>query len=587
MNYKNKNLIPIFLILGFLFFSQPIYAETITKTLYAWARDQAGNISTPLSDTIDITLPAEPTNTYYVSSSQGSDTNNGTSPSTPWKTIHKVNTPYPSVLKPGDAVLFKRGEIWLNEDHLVPHSGNTTSKFTYGAYGNGTKPIIQFKPSITGWNISSNWTQSGNAWEINFTAHPYRLWLSGLEVMSNKDINVSSTHPYYWGENKLYVYSSTNPATTFTNIEWHGGDYPVYAVSAQHDIVIKDLDLRGGTTTIAMHGCDNWIIENNDIGRDSHGFGIGSFPLVSTQKSSNNNIVRNNNFDTGASGIWGWEAKHTEDGIGLYYGSNNWQVYNNIFKNWGHNGIYLVNLNPSYTVSNNSIHDNYITAPDIDYGRAFGADGIIGTMSGNEVYNNIFYDLPTQSQLDSEGLKFHHNIINKVRDVAFRPTIGRGLALEGYSSTVPQNMEIYNNIIANCDDPGIRMGTGGIPRQGNLIRNNIIYNCDSSSSYQIFVNPDPANLDNTWQNNLLYKSGVTNLISFKGVVYDVSGWNARNGTNGDVIENNITGDPLFVDAANGDFHLRSGSPAINAGINIPGLNYNGSAPDIGVYESNY
>ncbi len=55
MNYKNKNLIPIFLILGFLFFSQPAYAETITKTLYAWARDLAGNVSLSLNDSVEIT----------------------------------------------------------------------------------------------------------------------------------------------------------------------------------------------------------------------------------------------------------------------------------------------------------------------------------------------------------------------------------------------------------------------------------------------------------------------------------------------------------------------------------------------------
>ena len=43
---------------------------------------------------------------------------------------------------------------------------------------------------------------------------------------------------------------------------------------------------------------------------------------------------------------------------------------------------------------------------------------------------------------------------------------------------------------------------------------------------------------------------------------------------------------MFVDADNGDFHLQSNSPAIDAGVNV-GLPFKGNAPDVGAYESNY
>jgi hypothetical protein len=64
---------------------------------------------------------------------------------------------------------------------------------------------------------------------------------------------------------------------------------------------------------------------------------------------------------------------------------------------------------------------------------------------------------------------------------------------------------------------------------------------------------------------------------------------------------NINVDPMFVDTANGDYNLKQGSPCIDKGIQdtmivynngqdtifIPELSYNGNAPDMGAYESEY
>ena len=47
--------------------------------------------------------------------------------------------------------------------------------------------------------------------------------------------------------------------------------------------------------------------------------------------------------------------------------------------------------------------------------------------------------------------------------------------------------------------------------------------------------------------------------------------------------NNTNVNPLFVDAATGDFHLQSTSPCIDAGTDI-GLPYAGTAPDMGCFE---
>ncbi|MFA5764503.1 MAG: hypothetical protein WC915_06880, partial [archaeon] len=71
---------------------------------------------------------------FYVNATTGSDSNAGTSPASPWKTVSKVNS-YTS-FQPGDGILFERGKTW-REQLIVPRSGNATNYITFGAYGSG------------------------------------------------------------------------------------------------------------------------------------------------------------------------------------------------------------------------------------------------------------------------------------------------------------------------------------------------------------------------------------------------------------------------------------------------------------------
>ncbi len=68
--------------------------------------------------------------TYYIASN-GSDSNSGTSASSPKKTYNSVK----GILKSGDVVLFRRGDIFRGQMRLI-------SGVSYGAYGSGIKPRI-------------------------------------------------------------------------------------------------------------------------------------------------------------------------------------------------------------------------------------------------------------------------------------------------------------------------------------------------------------------------------------------------------------------------------------------------------------
>lgn len=78
----------------------------------------------------------KPTGTIYYVSAEGDDSNDGLSPQSPIRTIDKVNA---LELKPSDAVMLRRGDIWRGR--ILTKAG-----VTYSAYGKGEKPRIYGSP---------------------------------------------------------------------------------------------------------------------------------------------------------------------------------------------------------------------------------------------------------------------------------------------------------------------------------------------------------------------------------------------------------------------------------------------------------
>lgn len=75
--------------------------------------------------------------TYYVSPS-GSDSNSGTSPSSPWRTVKQVNE---ATLAPGDGVLFEGGATFPDETLMPSASGAAGSPIIFGSYGQGNATL--------------------------------------------------------------------------------------------------------------------------------------------------------------------------------------------------------------------------------------------------------------------------------------------------------------------------------------------------------------------------------------------------------------------------------------------------------------
>src|SRR5579884_4165196 len=76
---------------------------------------------------------------FYVDSVAGSDSNNGLSASTPWKSLNKVNQ---GTYQAGDHILLKAGSVWTGQQLIPKGSGTSGNPIYIDMYGSGNKPLI-------------------------------------------------------------------------------------------------------------------------------------------------------------------------------------------------------------------------------------------------------------------------------------------------------------------------------------------------------------------------------------------------------------------------------------------------------------
>lgn len=120
----------------------------------------------PINDR-NVTPGANPygaTNYYIACTGNNNDSNNGTSPNTPWATLSRLDSAK-YTLQPGDIINLQRGCKFRGMLHVV-RSGTVDQPIEYRAYGSGPAPIISGMNRVT-----ETWTaHSGNIWKTNIGA---------------------------------------------------------------------------------------------------------------------------------------------------------------------------------------------------------------------------------------------------------------------------------------------------------------------------------------------------------------------------------------------------------------------------------
>jgi hypothetical protein len=250
-------------------------------------------------------------------------------------------------------------------------------------------------------------------------------------------------------------------------------------------------------------------------------------------------------------------------------------AWNKGFGNRGPSGGIRLNGNAVVTAVNNHIHHNVVN------------DGDGGAISADRSTLRAYANTMVHNQARSGGALRFANNVNAIVDgnvIAENDVSGSGGGASIYNSVVT----FTNNVIAfnsgdddwNGDGLFIRDTDSDVRIVNNTIVSNTAEGIEAGDGAQVLV----RNTIVAGNRGGIHNHQESATISADHNVLWENGWNVYTGT-GD-----IEADPLFMDAANGDFHLRMDSPCVDAGNpnGAPALDIDDTqrdaAPDIGAYE---
>jgi hypothetical protein len=272
-------------------------------------------------------------------------------------------------------------------------------------------------------------------------------------------------------------------------------------------------------------------------------------------------------YDANSHVIIGNDIHHNGDGktksYSIYYAGFGKQndidiAWNALHDNPVGKGIQVYGHTAGDSISNLRIHDNAIYNNCMSGMVLGGSDGTANFIKDVLVYNNLIYNNGAcHPEWSYPGVQ--------IQNYGSGST-GIG-AYQLYNNTFYNNAAPYRNAINILQSGNEMTVQGGI---GSLVLKNNIFNANSGSKSYIGWDDTAAQAKVSGNNNLWFGKGA-----------------GPSQTTG-----NLGNDPLFVNAAVGNFRLQAASPAINAGVTIASITHDieafprlqGTAVDLGAFE---
>ncbi len=469
---------------------------------------------------------------YYVSNA-GNDVWSGKAPTWNGSDGPKQNIPAAqaliTALPAGGKILFKRGDTWAISTFFGFSNGN----------GVANNPV-----TVGAYGTGNRPIFNTNGGLVIGSPNPTQYFvLDGLNLVGTGMSVSTSTGLFLWHSSSLPHH------VTITDIAVEG--YQTGIVNYANNFLLEDSIIRNNrhmgifTQGIDVTIRDN-LFEHNSERVEPPNFFIHTFYVSQVQ----NGLIEGNTI------------RDTVDGIKLRRGNN-------------------------VTVRNNTIHDS-------DVAGIHGGGDSDGPASNHVFERNLIYDvrdcITVQGESGTGGaINFiiRNNICHSKKSGAVSGGNYPGM-INVAGSAVVNGLYIYNNILYNIGiDNGIAISYSSAPQNLEL-RNNIIHKDDAGGSSKALIATGLQGI--TLSNNLyfltngvpLIQSGSTTYASLAAFAAAFPGQESGS----------LEADPSWISPPS-NFHLQSGSPAIDAGFNV-GLTVpndfdgvsrpQGAGYDIGPYE---
>jgi len=503
---------------------------------------------------ISISNPSSFATNYFVKNG-GSDSADGKSDATAWKTIAKVNafakTPG---FKNGDTINLKRGCTWSN-DETLGYDGS--SYINWGEingliiqdYGSGDLPLLNGNTQRPIMIIDSDTSATG---------------ITNLTI-KNIDVSGGAWWSSRWFEGNIRIANCAN--LTFDGIYFDGhkgstdnGPVGALYIGVPHgNVEIKNCEIKNGI------GIGGTLGKWGSI--DCHGIMlIWTANATPTGPKTSGTINIHDNI------IHDFEG----DCIQLMGVKTNTNIYNNKMYHFGENALDFKTCNHA------TIYNNEFYRGDYGLGGSGGGTGSIVFHDENlgscenivirdnqfhtsdyigirllhganvDIYRNYFKNITNAIQMvNNKRVNIYNNVFDLAEGTYSASALDAGIYVYP-SSQLDSN--IYNNTfyLGRNHRYGIY-----ITKSGVSVRNNIFY-CvrNNSDAWPLRVVDSAAP---TVEYNCYYNPNHTNRVNWNGVVYNSSKLQQfRN----DIDSGAIFSDPIFKNVNTGDFSLQSSSPCI-------------------------